>query len=510
MGRLLLNSLSVILLVLQLVRGAPTFNVSGPSYICSRNAVAVWNMIAFFSTNFLAHAFSTPVGAETGRYTCRVPLRGKLPWTQLVCFFLPFGGLTRTILLITQHLKRGKDHVRAALAHGAILIVARTDKWTPSWEPQSAYMKLPDQFDEFPAEISSNMYADILMGAEGETHQLVKQELLQLHGEFKLPPGYSLATPADKAFTEYIIENALVDPTETSLHRVQNPLKILASVVQIGAAIYTLYRTRDLQTIRWGYASYGLSVFPYALMSLMNAVCTGIVGEYHCGHVLRTPILDEAERRGATVDGAVGRVRKRLVKLGKETQSGYTSVNVWLNRPFPSGGWPMLTVDAGHRGCKTFMANPNEHGPRVKFELSAINHDGPADSAKYQKYRSVPLVEIAFIGVLFAIATILPEVLTWILTRYKPGQSTDLQRAFMLAWLIADQLASFCTLASWIIWQRHTSIIPTAVHIIGLVILIIPALGGLVTVGQMYLEDNGFGICEGQSGMSQVLPISIL
>ena len=43
-------------------------------------------------------------------------------------------------------------------------------------------------------------------------------------------------------------------------------LQMLVSVVQIVAALYTLYSTEGAQIARWGYAAYGLSVLPYALM----------------------------------------------------------------------------------------------------------------------------------------------------------------------------------------------------------------------------------------------------
>ena len=88
-------------------------------------------------------------------------------------------------------------------------------------------------------------------------------------------------------------------------------MQMLVSVVQIVAALYTLYSTEGAQIARWGYAAYGLSGLPYALMSVMNILSASIVGEYMSGHVLRTLVLREAERReGSHFDGAVGTVRK--------------------------------------------------------------------------------------------------------------------------------------------------------------------------------------------------------
>ncbi|PCH44652.1 hypothetical protein WOLCODRAFT_123897 [Wolfiporia cocos MD-104 SS10] len=459
-------------------------------------------MIVFFSTNFIAHAASTPTAAETGRYTARIPRRNAFPWAPVVCFFLPFGGLTRNILLIGQQLKRRNNHVRAALMHGAIVIVARTGTWEPSYDKELIYMKLPKGVFQLKEEWTSELYADIVVDSEGESHNTVERNELKLHGEFSLPAGYAFATPADKSCTEHIIQNTLVNTHRINIHRVQNPLKVLISIIQIVSAIYTMKQSIGAQITRWGYASYGLSVFPYALMSIMNLVCAGVVGEYHHAHVLRTPILNEAERRGAVADGTIGRVdtREATVLVGKQasSMSGYTSVQIWRNEPRWDGDEPSLTIDAGDLGIRTFKAVPPWSVPpdqKVIFKISAITHDGPAPDDTYKKYKSVSWTEIAFIGVLFAIATIIPEALIYVLTRFRPGESTSTQRGFMIAWLVADQISSFGTLASWIVWQKRNGVIPSAVHIACLALLIVPAIGGLATVGQTYLVDKGFGAC---------------
>ena len=92
-------------------------------------------------------------------------------------------------------------------------------------------------------------------------------------------------------------------------------MQMLVSVVQIVAALYTLYSTEGEQIARWGYAAYGLSVLPYALMSVTNILSASIVGEYMSGHVLRTLVLREAERREvwvAAMKEAEGRLEKAL------------------------------------------------------------------------------------------------------------------------------------------------------------------------------------------------------
>ena len=57
----------------------------------------------------------------------------------------------------------------------------------------------------------------------------------------------------------------------------------------------------------YGYAAFGLSVFPYMLMLFINLIVLGIVGQYPCVSTLRTDVLDEAKRcEGSKISGEIG------------------------------------------------------------------------------------------------------------------------------------------------------------------------------------------------------------
>jgi len=88
--------------------------------------------------------------------------------------------------------------------------------------------------------------------------------------------------------------------------RSRSIVKWLASVAQLVFSSITLYEARGSQLQRYGYAAFGLSVFPYTLMTFVNLVFGSIVGEYSTIFVLRTAILDEAKRCGGTISGEIG------------------------------------------------------------------------------------------------------------------------------------------------------------------------------------------------------------
>jgi hypothetical protein len=132
----------------------------------------------------------------------------------------------------------------------------------------------------------------------------VYTEHVALNGEVSLPKGYFWSKP------EITQLNALASQTlkreDIRVGRSINIVKGLASVVQLVFSSITLNRARGSQLQQYGYAAFGLSVFPYALVSFVNLVVVTIVGEYSTLFVLRTAISDEAKRCGGTISGEIG------------------------------------------------------------------------------------------------------------------------------------------------------------------------------------------------------------
>ncbi|EPT02117.1 hypothetical protein FOMPIDRAFT_1118799 [Fomitopsis schrenkii] len=478
-----------------------------PQYVCFGNAIVAWKLIAYLGANYLLHAAAVPASADIGRYTERVTRRDAYQWRiwlGLVSLFTPFFALARTIILIAEQLKCKDNDVLAALHHGALLVVVRDTDWQPSLVGEVIYAKLPDGFSQEKECTHAVISFDALERSKGYYRTDANERLI--HGMARPGPGYALAVPAHKAYTEGVIRDYLEDTKNLKIHHPPGVTNVLLSVFQIIFASFTLYFTPSDQIPRWGYAAYGLSVFPYALMSVLNLLCAGYVGSYTCGQVLRTPILQESLQPGrgtsiAKFDGTIGALKEgwqpQDADIGKKQgDSEYVAVKM---RTVPATATsPTKLVVAGHKWERTYDLIPEgqaaeQDKPVVRFTLSALNHTGPSPQAKLQKFQGITPSEAVTIIFLFLVALITPYALIYALTGFRPNGSTVSQRAWMMAWLAADQLSSFGTLVAWVVWKHLHDVIPTKAQYAWLAALMIPGIGGFVSVGRMFLADYHFG-----------------
>jgi hypothetical protein len=94
--------------------------------------------------------------------------------------------------------------------------------------------------------------------------------------DFILPQGY--------IYVE-VPRNAYIDTNANSCfkHEVKyrwDWFKILISIVQSGYSSYSIYRVTQHQLIQFGYAAFGLTVAPYAIMGILNLLATLITPEF--------------------------------------------------------------------------------------------------------------------------------------------------------------------------------------------------------------------------------------
>ncbi|EED80735.1 predicted protein [Postia placenta Mad-698-R] len=470
------------------------------SLYCPKNLDILWNLAKFLGTNYIAHAISVPLAAEVGRFTQRVTVRSPTHWAAIVSLFLPFGGLGRAILLVAEHLESLNDNVRAALKHGSIHIITRTEMWQPPDDREEiVFVRLPPKWHDLPSDHANNGYAAFKLVSERESHIVIDHHDRKIHGELHLPRGYAVAAPLDKSITESIIDTRLLDTRGLSIHRPPQTLNLLAAVAQMVAACITLKSTIGNQVERFGYAAYGLSVFPYALMSAVNVICSAIVGDFTSGYMLRTPILQEAERRGAVFDGSIGRVRSLYAEPGYKGKSGFTAVGMSIKPENPAvvNSRKILVVRDGEKK-KEFLFDPERYNTDIDtsfFDISSITHDGQHDENEVKPYKKRHWLRYFAIALAFLITMLAPYAVIYFFSGFRKGQSTTAQRRWMMSWLVADQVSAAGTFVFWWIWQKHGNIIPIAVHYAGVAGLLVPAIGGLVTVGAMFLEDNQFGPC---------------
>jgi hypothetical protein len=84
--------------------------------------------------------------------------------------------------------------------------------------------------------------------------------------------------------------------------------KAMIAIFQLGFAMWTLYQSKGRQLDYYGYAAFGPTVIPYALMSFVNLLGNMLVPDYNALYLIGSDVMDEAIRRGARFDGVVGRL----------------------------------------------------------------------------------------------------------------------------------------------------------------------------------------------------------
>ena len=107
-----------------------------------------------------------------------------------------------------------------------------------------------------------------------------------------------------------------------------NISKAIIAVVQTTYASVILFKAREDQIERYRYASFGLTVIPYILMSTVNIFCGAIlVPDYATVYLVHSLESDEAMETGGQIDGVVGRLVQRWgLSVGN-------NLNRWFQRP---------------------------------------------------------------------------------------------------------------------------------------------------------------------------------
>lgn len=334
------------------------------------------------------------------------------------------------------------------------------------------------------------------------------------------------------------LRSSVDDTSKINLARARSVLPMVISIAQLISATIALYETRGDQITRFGYAAYGLSVIPYAIMTVVNLVCNACVGQWPCRFVLNTGVCAEAARRpDAKIDGVVG-VTKKLEDSGFQSpddagtpdeKGGYTLAFlskecIHIDRG-DSSKRELLVVQVGDTTrrfqlLKTLPEETSQNASSVgknahyTFSISSINnhpYQHPAESSIEDGLGRLFKKIVGFcVPMSFAIILIpLPYLITYALTGFKAHGSTAAQRGWMMTWLVVGQCLAFVppyqnSPALSKLRQADANLgwfrIPSET-MVGLVILCVivitgvPALGGFYEVGRMFLVDRGFHRC---------------
>jgi len=338
-----------------------TTNHGNPQLLCTP---ARWyDYILFFFANYLAHAATVvPVPGQDMEASI---------FAVSLALILPGNAIARSVTVILRRVAtERKNPLKRAARAGALCIVlkkpktgywanylalrqgrnedierrgnnAQSETTTPvltyTSKSEAAVARAPRTEDEI---LESNIGDQVRPTVEREV-DLISQpserwhnpilgyepvpDGSHIHGEYWLHKDYYLALVPPAGLPDLKLDvdeepspsQNNSDPEISQFHH-SNPIlpcshnipKLLVGLIQSIWAIITIYQARGDQVKQYGYAAFGLTVAPYATMSIINTIANLSTPEYPSIFVLRTQILTDLEQQNkACFNGALSVVK---------------------------------------------------------------------------------------------------------------------------------------------------------------------------------------------------------
>ncbi|KAJ0108478.1 uncharacterized protein J7T55_002082 [Diaporthe amygdali] len=464
---------------------AGSTNHGDPNLLCVPPS---WTDLAvFFGTNYLAHAATLIARPGQSLAETIVDTANAL--------FIPGSGMIRAIRLLFFYtdLHRSSPPLQKAAKAGALcMVVRRTHVSRAMGENDDAEDgNGGDWFSRHFSLATDPVYVPLSRSILGtciirdrERYCLVEVSPLVPLREFMpedapASPTLSSASSSSAGKTESVpsVPSSVRRPKS---HRIEVPgqldiAKILVSILQLIWGISTLYNARGNQIDLYGYAAFGLTVTPYAVMSFLNLLVSLILPVHNNMYLVWTEDMRDA----------------------MENRRPH-------HRPPAEFAGMIATVDLE----KTARIMRNELGG------SRIPYDGGGPLA-----RPVRLVAYSSFYLLVAVV---PLAIVGGLTGFRTGSDVHVERAWVLAWLIIGSASAILIRQVSASVATHRRVMSLQDYILGrpdrrgkpqpprrsissgergvsawfaifvLFPLWIPAIGGMVVVGKM-LQD--FGVC---------------
>ena len=315
----------------------------------------------------------------------------------------------------------------------------------------------------------------------------------KVRGHCSLPDGYELAVLPSNANVD--VDNKR-NQGEADIFSSYSVPKAIIAIVQTVYASITLYHTRGDQIQRYGYASFGLTVIPYIIMSIMNLCGNVILPDYPTLYLVRSLESDEAKAAGGEIDGMVGHLDQSssTLKSRQPGRSGIFEMNddETLVFRFDEGENSAIRnsddrrngsfQEAATRGVPDDMESRivnNEKPLHHEIHVPALTPFNITGAARWPSHRSsyMMLVVTYLLGAI-------PYAIIGGLTHFDPGQSTRAQRVWTMTWLTLGVGAGVIYRYYMLMHQLRESLF--------VVLYIVPAVGGFVVVGQML---QAYGSC---------------
>jgi len=327
-------------------------------------------------------------------------------------------------------------------------------------------------------------------------------------------------------------------PNDNATDRIASAYDSIKGLLALGQAILavrTLYQTRGNQSDKYGYAAFGLTVAPYAVMSVINLLGSLSRPDYDAVYLVGSEIMIEERKRKRLegyYDGVVGEVYgpdttiglssystadgmefvKSTVKFEAKSDGLYANytppsraakqtllkVNTTKTPPFPL---QKQTLFLPSMPPIAYNRTSTIHPDAQLLSNTAYALQNPRWPQRILPRSTRYLERSRNLSFLISLTPLIP---IGILSQFRAGQSTVLQRALTMLWLawgsfIGYLFAEFGTEDTKGVkvngrWKSSS----IAKHAVWLLVAGSPAVAGMVVVGQMLKE---YGTCVKLPGM---------
>lgn len=278
-----------------------------------------------------------------------------------------------------------------------------------------------------------------------------------------------------KAFIVAPLRNSQSTPVRLSYN--YNILKAVSALIQVVYGSFEIYQASKRQLPKFGYAAYSLAVIPYAYMSFLNLLAAVCEPQYPSMFLVLYRGVEhrpQVDVDFATTDQTQQPVSLENIALVASQGASDNSVISDEREAYISGAvgvaYGDLTGDL--IGYRHSVLYPTPRGPS-KF-LSRI--------------RWILFRELGWLyGSIVLCFAAVPEIIILLLTGFKPGQSTESQRAWMMTSLLVGQAYGR------LFYISRTKLEKSITDLSFLVPMLIAgtaAIGGFVVVGQMMMQDE--------------------
>ncbi|KAF2468299.1 uncharacterized protein BDR25DRAFT_357593 [Lindgomyces ingoldianus] len=389
------------------------------------------DVLIFYLGNYAAHAATTKRSPGESVYSSINSI--------IAALFFPTSGVVRGTKAILSGAIFANTELQTAAKAGAIYAVKRFSSPEP-WFPDGVCLEPP-----------TVRKRDLVMNFTS----------LKIHGRISLPASWYLEPV--KSDTEFENDTprpgGIFEPFKSPFRRPDqrrvrlansySAVKSIVALIQAYFAIATLYRSRGTQIDRFGYAAFGLTVAPYAFMSVVNLFGNLICPEYPAVFIVENAELD--------------RLRECIASAGKQEEF------------FVEGTVGRITLASD----QPIIDDPEIERARFERSLKRLWVKRiPKDIAK-------DMIAIP------ALTGAVPISIVGGLSGFKEGQSTHSQRVWTMTWLVFGIFMGV-SCAKYLRPTGESTPLQFLFIFFAVLTYGVSAVGGFVVVGQMITQ---YGTC---------------